>query len=62
MELLALVHLQISEKNPTYIKNYGFWIKYNSRSGTHNMYREYRDVSVNGAVTSLCKFFTLSNL
>lgn len=25
--------------------------RYDSRSGTHNMYREYRDLSVSGAVT-----------
>ena len=29
------------------------WIKYNSRSGTHNMYREYRDVTLNGAIDTL---------
>merc|ERR1712080_462544 len=35
---------EIFEKNTTSIKNYGVWIRYNSRSGTHNMYREYRDI------------------
>ncbi|KAI4458747.1 60s ribosomal protein l18a [Holotrichia oblita] len=33
------------------IKNFGIWLRYDSRSGTHNMYREYRDLSVSGAVT-----------
>jgi len=33
------------------VKNYGIWLRYNSRSGIHNMYREYRDVSTEGAVT-----------
>ncbi|KAF5277433.1 hypothetical protein FQA39_LY06246 [Lamprigera yunnana] len=42
---------QIREKNPAKIKNYGIWLRYDSRSGTHNMYREYRDLSVSGAVT-----------
>merc|ERR1712072_380571 len=42
---------QISEKNPSSIKNFGIWLRYNSRSGTHNMYREYRDITVCGAVT-----------
>lgn len=42
---------QITEKNPSSVKNFGIWIRYNSRSGTHNMYREYRDVTVCGAVT-----------
>ncbi|KAK5650266.1 hypothetical protein RI129_001295 [Pyrocoelia pectoralis] len=42
---------EIPEKSPTKIKNYGIWLRYDSRSGTHNMYREYRDLSVSGAVT-----------
>ncbi|XP_074593649.1 ribosomal protein L18A isoform X2 [Brevipalpus obovatus] len=33
------------------VRNYGIWLRYNSRTGTHNMYREYRDVSVTDAVT-----------
>merc|ERR1712059_172133 len=33
------------------VKKSGTWIRYNSRSGTHNMYREYRDLTVCGAVT-----------
>ncbi|KAL1460874.1 hypothetical protein WDU94_012813 [Cyamophila willieti] len=41
----------VSEKSPTKIKNFGIWLRYDSRSGTHNMYREYRDLSVSGAVT-----------
>ncbi|KAI7898689.1 60S ribosomal protein L18ae [Cokeromyces recurvatus] len=32
----------ISEKRPEQIKNFGIWIRYDSRSGTHNMYKEYR--------------------
>eukprot|EP00286_Rhodomonas_abbreviata_P000137 CAMPEP_0181288552 /NCGR_PEP_ID=MMETSP1101-20121128/395_1 /TAXON_ID=46948 /ORGANISM="Rhodomonas abbreviata, Strain Caron Lab Isolate" /LENGTH=178 /DNA_ID=CAMNT_0023392685 /DNA_START=44 /DNA_END=580 /DNA_ORIENTATION=+ len=44
---------EIYEKNNRYVKNFGFWIKYNSRSGTHNMYREYRDVTLNNAVNTL---------
>jgi hypothetical protein len=43
--------LQVPESSPTKIKNFGIWLRYDSRSGTHNMYREYRDVSVGGAVT-----------
>ncbi|XP_055705835.1 60S ribosomal protein L18a [Phlebotomus papatasi] len=42
---------EISEKTPMKIKNFGIWLRYDSRSGTHNMYREYRDLSVGGAVT-----------
>ena len=44
---------EITEKNSGCVKNYGIWVKYNSRSGTHNMYREYREVTLNGAVDTL---------
>uniref|UniRef100_A0A0A9W9X0 60S ribosomal protein L18a n=1 Tax=Lygus hesperus TaxID=30085 RepID=A0A0A9W9X0_LYGHE len=44
---------EIFEKKDTYVKNYGIQIRYNSRSGTHNMYKEYRDVSVNGAIDQM---------
>ena len=36
------------------IKNYGITIRYNSRSGTHNMYKEYRSVSLCDAVDQMC--------
>ncbi|MCL4130790.1 UNVERIFIED_CONTAM: hypothetical protein GTU68_006781 [Idotea baltica] len=39
------------EKKPLVIKNVGIWLRYDSRSGTHNMYREYRDLTISGAVT-----------
>jgi large subunit ribosomal protein L18Ae len=42
---------QIFDKKPTTVKNYGIWVRYDSRSGTHNMYREYRDLTAAGAVT-----------
>eukprot|EP00256_Glycine_max_P066421 XP_025981016.1 ribosomal protein L18aB-like protein isoform X1 [Glycine max] len=41
---------EIFEKNPTKIKNYGIWLRYQSRTGYHNMYKEYRDTTLNGAV------------
>lgn len=44
---------EILEHKKTQIKNYGITIRYNSRSGTHNMYREYRDVCLNGAVDQM---------
>ncbi|ETN69899.1 ribosomal L18ae protein [Necator americanus] len=40
-----------SDKTAGSVKNYGVWLKYDSRTGHHNMYREYRDVTVAGAVT-----------
>lgn len=42
---------RILEKTPLKVKNFGIWLRYDSRSGTHNMYREYRDLTVGGAVT-----------
>merc|ERR1712231_11343 len=30
---------------------FGIWVRYDSRSGTHNMYREYRDTKTEAAVT-----------
>uniref|UniRef100_A0A8C0X7S8 Large ribosomal subunit protein eL20 n=1 Tax=Castor canadensis TaxID=51338 RepID=A0A8C0X7S8_CASCN len=42
---------QVFEKSPLRVKNFGVWLRYDSRSGTHNMYREYRDLTTAGAVT-----------
>lgn len=50
-EILDIV--EIVEKNSRIVKNYGIWLRYSSRSGTHNMYREFRDVKLTGAVTQL---------
>merc|ERR1712113_468771 len=47
-ELLAMNEL--FEKNSAKVKNYGIWLRYQSRTNTHNMYKEFRDVSINGAV------------
>lgn len=43
----------ISEKRPLKVKNFGVWIRYDSRSGTHNMYKEYREMSRTAAVEAL---------
>lgn len=45
--------VEIVEKNSRIVKNYGIWLRYNSRSGTHNMYREFRDLTLTGAITQL---------
>merc|ERR1711872_826951 len=42
---------KIYEKRPTTVKNFGIWLRYTSRSGTHNMYKEYRDLTPAAAVT-----------
>ena len=36
---------KILEKRPLKVKNFGVWLRYDSRSGTHNMYKEYRGMS-----------------
>ncbi len=42
--------MQIYERKPTTVKNFGIWVRYQSRTGYHNMYKEYRDTTLNGAV------------
>ncbi|GMN54974.1 hypothetical protein TIFTF001_024100 [Ficus carica] len=44
---------EIFEKNPTKIDNYGIWLRYQSRTGYHNMYKEFRDTTLNGAVEQM---------
>jgi len=44
---------QIFEKNPNTVKNFGVFLRYDSKSGTHNIYKEYRDTSRVGAATQL---------
>ncbi|KAJ5911769.1 60S ribosomal protein L20-B [Penicillium subrubescens] len=43
----------ITEKRPLKVKNFGIWLRYNSRSGTHNMYKEFREMSRTEAVEAL---------
>merc|ERR1712238_501724 len=50
-ELLAVNEL--FDRAPTKVKNYGIWLRYQSRTNTHNMYKEYRDVTINGAVNQM---------
>merc|ERR1712167_424954 len=50
-EILDVVELV--EKNPRIVNNYGIWLRYNSRSGTHNMYREYRALRLVDAVQEM---------
>ena len=49
----VLTSYQIHEKRPQRVKNFGIWIRYDSRSGTHNMYKEYRELSRCDAVQAL---------
>jgi len=42
---------ELFEKRNSVIRTYGLVIKYHSRSGIHNFYKEFRDVSICGAVS-----------
>ena len=50
-EILAVS--EIFEKKTTAVRNYGLVVRYRSRTGIHNMYKEYRDISVCGAVSQM---------
>merc|ERR1712176_1290052 len=50
-ELLAVNEL--FDRGPTKVKNYGIWLRYESRTNTHNMYKEFSDITINGAVSQL---------
>ena len=50
---LSLWGLQIHEKNAHTVKNFGIWVRYDSRQLTHNMYKEYRDITLDGAVSQM---------
>ncbi|KAJ3187261.1 60S ribosomal protein L20 [Irineochytrium annulatum] len=43
---------RIFEKKPLSVKNFGIWLRYDSRSGTHNMYKEYRELTRTEAVAA----------
>ena len=44
---------ELFDRAPTKVSNYGIWLRYESRTNTHNMYKEFRDVNINGAVSQL---------
>jgi large subunit ribosomal protein L18Ae len=44
---------EVFEKKKDHLKTYGILIRLEAESGTHNMYREYRDISLNCAVSKL---------
>ena len=48
-----IVVKRILEKKNKNVKNYGIWIRYESKSGIINMYKEYRDVLVSAAVEQM---------
>ena len=44
---------EVFERNRQSVKTYGILFKYQSRTNYHNMYKEFRDVTLNGAVSQL---------
>jgi large subunit ribosomal protein L18Ae len=44
---------EVYEKKKDHLKTYGILIRLEAESGTHNMYLEYRDVSLNCAIAKL---------
>merc|ERR1712048_469861 len=44
---------EVDQTPPGCAKNFGIWIRYDSRSTSENMYREYRDTCLGGAVTQM---------
>eukprot|EP01054_Gregarina_sp_Poly1_P007545 Gregarina_sp_Poly_1__7544@NODE_421_length_8662_cov_273_710646_g343_i0_p4_GENE_NODE_421_length_8662_cov_273_710646_g343_i0NODE_421_length_8662_cov_273_710646_g343_i0_p4_ORF_typecomplete_len188_score19_80Ribosomal_L18A/PF01775_17/6_6e47DUF1062/PF06353_12/0_05_NODE_421_length_8662_cov_273_710646_g343_i079988561 len=43
----------VREKRCNKVKNYAIWLRYDSRTGTHNMYKEFRDISQEGAISQM---------
>merc|ERR1712010_128887 len=50
-EILAI--REIFEKKPDKVSKYGIWLRYDSRSGTTNMYKEYSALTQNAAVQQM---------
>eukprot|EP00817_Percolomonadidae_sp_ATCC50343_P006355 CAMPEP_0117421680 /NCGR_PEP_ID=MMETSP0758-20121206/2700_1 /TAXON_ID=63605 /ORGANISM="Percolomonas cosmopolitus, Strain AE-1 (ATCC 50343)" /LENGTH=150 /DNA_ID=CAMNT_0005203903 /DNA_START=159 /DNA_END=611 /DNA_ORIENTATION=+ len=49
-----IIHVQeVTERSCSRIRNFAIWIRYNSRSGIHNMYKEYRGTSLVHAVNQM---------
>merc|ERR1712205_104805 len=50
-EILSL--REIFEKKPDKVSKYGIWLRYDSRSGTTNMYKEFSALTQNAAVQAM---------
>jgi large subunit ribosomal protein L18Ae len=44
---------EIFENNPSIVKNFGIWIRYQSRNGYHNAYKECRNTTMNAAIHNM---------
>jgi large subunit ribosomal protein L18Ae len=47
---------EVYEKHAGVVKNYGIVLRYLSRTDTINMYKEFRDTTLSGAVSQMCKY------
>lgn len=45
--------MQRFDRKPTKIQNYDIWLRYQSRTGYHNMYKEFHDITLNGVVEQM---------
>lgn len=41
---------ELFDAAPGRVKNYGIWLRYASRTDTHNMFKEVRDTTLTGAI------------
>ncbi|CDJ65195.1 60S ribosomal protein L18a, putative [Eimeria necatrix] len=44
---------ELNPKRGTFAKNFGVWLRYDSRTGSHNMYKEVRALSENAAAANI---------
>ena len=44
---------KIKPLKTNFVRNFGIWIKYDSKNGPINMYKEYRDVSIISAIEQM---------
>ena len=51
--MLLAFSAQIFDKSPAKVKNFGIWFRYESRTGTHNSYKEYRELTLTDAVAAM---------
>lgn len=51
-----LLEPQVHEKSTNVIRNFNIFFRYKSKSGIHNMSKEFRDTTTRGAVAQLCNF------
>ena len=56
---LVAIHELLENPSKT-VRVYGIVLRYQSRTGYHNMYKEYRDTHLCGAMSQMCKILDFS--